>query len=330
MENKQILSKKKQTIVSLKAEENIVENLKPGTKLTNKDSIELYITKYFEKLYFTEDFDEKLQTWFIQFVEKKINDNFKENLDREVFESEIYDAIKSLNCNKSPGLDGLPNEFYLKYWDIIHVEVSKVIKNIILGNVLQGKQKNALITLIPKDGDLELLKSWRPISLLCSDVKIVAKVSANRLKPCLPDIISEDQFCTGNRSIVECNVQMRDILYYAGSNNSDGAIINLDWEKAFDRVSWEFLIKIMKKLGFSSFIITWLMTLYKDITSSCLINGYISKEFKIKRGVRQGCPLSMMAYVIFQEPLYLAIEKCNRIRPLDLPCKSTKKIRLCR
>ena len=142
----------------------------------------------------------------------------------------------------------------------------------------------------------------------------------------MPDLISKDQYCTNDRSIVECNVQMRDILYYAGSNNLSGAIINLDWEKAFDRVSWEFLVKIMRKLGFSPFIIKWLMTLYNDISSSCLINGYISREFKIQRGVRQGCPLSMIAYVIFQEPLYLAIEKSNNIKPLDLPCKPVKKI----
>ena len=323
---KQTTIKSKKAIHSIRTEENIIENLDSGIKLTNKDSIELYISKYFEKLYRREEFDEKLQTWFLQFVDEKVNDHFNVILNKEVNNNEIYEAIKSLNSNKSPGLDGLPNEFYLKYWDIIHLEVSEVIKNIILGNLLQGKQKNAVITLIPKDGDLELLKSWRPISLLCSDVKIVAKILANRLKPCMPDLISEDQYCMNNRSIVDCNVQMRDIMYYAGSNNLKGAIINLDWEKAFDRVSWEFLSKIMKKLGFSHFIIQWLMNLYNDITSSCLINGYVSSVFKIERGVRQGCPLSMLAYVIFQEPLYLAIGKSKKIKPLDLPCKPIKKL----
>ena len=155
--------------------------------------------------------------------------------------------------------------------------MSEVIKNIILGTLLQGNQKRALITLIPKEGDLELLKSWRPISLLCSDIKIVSKVLANRLKPFMPDFISEEQYCSSNKSIVECNSQMRDVMYYAGVNNLTGALINLDWEKAFDRVSWEFLVKIMQKMGFSQYIITWIMVLYKGITSSCLVNGYITK-----------------------------------------------------
>ena len=235
-------------------------------------------------------------------------------------------AIKSLNSNKSPGIDGLPNEFYLKFWDIIKKELCKVIKNIINGHLLQGNQKRAIITLIPKDGELNLLKSWRPVSLICSDVKIVAKILAKRLNPLMPNIISNNQYCVNSRTIVECNSKIRDVLYYAGNNMMSGALINLDWEKAFDRVDWGFLMKIMDKLGFPSFIINWIMILYTDITSSCLINGNVTKEFNIERGVRQGCPLSMLVYVLFQEPLYLAIQNNRKILPIETPDKEIKAI----
>ena len=119
---------------------------------------------------------------------------------------------------------------------------------------MQGKQRQALITLIPKDGDLKLLKSWRPISLICSDVKIIAKILAIRLKPLMPKIVSKNQYCVNERTIVDCNCKLRDILYYASTNNTTGALVNLDWEKAFDRVDWGFLMKILKKLGFPNFI----------------------------------------------------------------------------
>ena len=76
----------------------------------------------------------------------------------------------------------------------------------------------------------------------------------------------------------------------------------------------------MKKMGFSNFIINWLINLYTNTTSSCLINGYISKEFKIERGVRQGCPFLMIAFVLFQETLYQAFEKSHIIKLLELPC----------
>ena len=98
-------------------------------------------------------------------------------------------------------------------------------------------------------------------------------------------------------------------MYYSGNNNINGAVINIDWEKAFDRVNWEFLIKIMHKMKFPTFIIKWLMTLYTNIESVCMVNGHFTDSFNVYRGVRQGCPLSMLILVLFQNPLYLAIEK---------------------
>ena len=116
------------------------------------------------------------------------------------------------------------------------------------------------------------------------------------------------------------------MLYYYGKNNNTGAVINLDWEKAFDRVNWTFLIKIMKKMGFPAFIIDWVLILHNNIQSVCMINGNITIPFDIKRGVRQGCPMSMIFYTIFQEPLYRAIEISNKILPPKLPAKKVKNL----
>ena len=323
---KQATIKSKKGINEIKTEENIVDNINSGTILNNKDSIEWYIYKYYEKLYKKEESDNEFQSWFLEFVEKKLTQIDIQNLEKEVSEKEIFKAIKSLNSNKSPGIDGLPNEFYLKFWEIIKKEFCEIIINIIKGTLLKGSQKQAIITLIPKDGELNLLKSWRPVSQICSDVKIVAKILANRLNPIMPNIISKNQYCVNSRKIVECNSKIRDILYYAETNNMSGALINLDWEKAYDRVDWDFLKKIMNKIGFPEFIINWLMILYTNITSSCMVNGYITKEFRIERGVRQGCPLSMLVYVLFQEPLYLAIQKNSNILPIEIPERNTKTI----
>ena len=72
-------------------------------------------------------------------------------------------------------------------------------------------------------------------------------------------------------------------------------------------------------MGFPIFVINWFMTLYKNIESVCLVNGNLLKTFSIERGVRQGCPLSMLAFVIFQEPLYIAIEKYANVIPPQIP-----------
>ena len=139
-------------------------------------------------------------------------------------------------------------------------------------------------------------------------------------------MICKNQYCVPSRSIIDCTNRIRDFVFYFDQRNVTGAIVNLDWEKAFDRVIWSLLSKILYKIGFPVTIITWFMIFYKGIESVVLINGTLSKSFKIERGVRQGCPLSMLAFVIFQEPLYRAIEKCANVIPPQIPGKKVHNV----
>ena len=125
-------------------------------------------------------------------MNNKISDAEKETLETNVTENEIYTAVINLSTNKAPGIDGIPIEFYQKYWNIIKNEFVQIIKNITNGTLLINNQRRAIITLLPKGGDLNLLKSWRPISLICCDIKIVSKILANRIKPLLSNIISNN------------------------------------------------------------------------------------------------------------------------------------------
>ena len=140
----------------------------------------------------------------------------------------------------------------------------------------------------------------------------------------MPEIICENQHCINGRTITNCTTEIRDILYYYGEKESTGAVINLDWEKAFDRVNWVFLIKVMKRIGFPEFIINWVITMHTNLQSVCMINGNITVPFDIRRGVRQGCPMSMLYYVIFQDPLYRAFHLSSKIIPPGLPQKQVK------
>ena len=323
---KQAQVKKRQYLSEIISEPNIVDNLEEGIILNNKDSIEMYVEKYYEKLYKEETYDECKQKWFLDLIKDVLNDLDKDTLGNEITEDEILNAIKGLNSNKSPGIDGIPAEFYVKFWDIIKIELMEMIRNVINGTLLSSSQRNAIITLLPKGGDLKLMKTWRPISLICCDVKIISKILANRIKPLMSNIISSNQYCVNGRTITDCNNELRDILYYYGETKSTGAIINLDWEKAFDRVNWNFFIKIMKKMGFPENIINWVLVLHTNIQSVCMVNGNLTKPFNIKKGVRQGCPMSMLLYVIFQEPLYKAISNSRIIIPPSLPSKQVKNV----
>ena len=154
---------------------------------------------------------------------------------------DIFQALNSTENKKSPGLDGLPYEFYKTYWELIKEDLLQILNNVLTTLSLTESQSLAVIILHPKSGDTKLLSNWRPISLMNCDYKIMAKVFANRLKLLVPEIISKEQFCCPGKTIVDCNIIMRDVLYYCNENNIEGAVLTLDWSKAYDRVDHNFL-----------------------------------------------------------------------------------------
>ena len=192
--------------------------------------------------------------------------------------------------------------------------------------ILTESQNLAVITLQPKGGDTQKLSNMRPISLMCCDYKILSKIIANRFKMVIPDVISREQFCCPGRTIVDNNILLRDVIYYCNENNIQGAVLSLDWTKAFDRINHTFLFKSMEKMGFNRNVID-LIKLFCLNKKSCLqINGNILETFDIGRGIRQGCPLSMLIYVLFKEALYKYIKSCSTIKGIPLPNDNTIKI----
>jgi hypothetical protein len=96
-----------------------------------------------------------------------------------------------------------------------------------------------VLTLLQKSGEREDIRNWRPLTLLNSDYKIIAKILAERLKVVLPKLIHSDQkgFVKG-RNISEANRLIQDVIEYTDREDDDGIIIFLDQQKAFDRVEW--------------------------------------------------------------------------------------------
>ena len=192
---------------------------------------------------------------------------------------------------------------------------------------LGESQRKGIITLIPKTCDELHLSNYRPISLLCTDYKILSKIFAERIKSVLHKVINNKQFCgIPGRSINQCNMELRDLIHYANDTNMDLAILNLDWYKAFDLVPVDFVFKVLRSLGFGDIFVSWLEILYCDIESALDLNNMLTEFFHIKRSIRQGCPLSMSLFILFQEPFYRAVIASRVIRPLTLPDSKEIKI----
>ena len=94
---------------------------------------------------------------------------------------------------KAPGIDGIPIEVYKTFWSVTKNTLHNLFNEIVRSDTLGESQKTSVVSLIHKGGDRAEIKNWRPISLLCTDYKIIAKIITNRLKPLLEKAIGEEQ-----------------------------------------------------------------------------------------------------------------------------------------
>ena len=144
------------------------------------------------------------------------------------------------------------------------------------------------------------MKNYRPISLINVDLKILTKALTNRLKQVLPSIIHFTQTAVDGRRVDNTVHMLRDFVQLINTENLDSAFIFLDQEKAFDRVNHVFLYKTMRASGIDPAFIQWVSQIYSNATTRVKVNGFLSANIKLRRGVRQGCPLSPLLYVIIE------------------------------
>ena len=120
--------------------------------------------------------------------------------------------MKSFEKNKTPGNDGLTNEFYLAFWDLVGECLVDALTFAQEQGPLSSSQKQAMITLLEKkDKDRRFIKNWRPISLINVDVKNASKAIARRLESILPELIHPIQ----NGFIKDAARTTDDILEFA-------------------------------------------------------------------------------------------------------------------
>ncbi|GKD61379.1 RNA-directed DNA polymerase, eukaryota, reverse transcriptase zinc-binding domain protein, partial [Tanacetum coccineum] len=172
----------------------------------------------------------------------------------------------------------------------------------------------SFITLIPKKADPLELSDYRPISLIGSMYKILSKVLAARLSRVIHKLISPNQtaFLKGRQILDGCLIA-NEIINFAKSEKINMLLFKVDFEKAFDSVNWEFLFDIMAQMSFGSKWRKWISSCLSSASVSVLINGSLSKEFKMERGLRQGDPLSPFLFLIVAEALQIMIiEACNK------------------
>lgn len=210
-------------------------------------------------------------------------------------------------------------EFYHTFWAFLGELLVDSLNYSQNQGELSTSQKQAIIKLIEKkEKDRRFVSNWRPISLINVDTKIASKALAIRLKEVLPHIIHYNQNAyVKGRNISDATRSIKDIIDYT-DNKKQGILTTIDFEKAFDSVSWFFMFSALDSFGFGESFKAWIKTFYTNISSCVSNNGFHSCYFDVKRGVRQGDPLSPYLFIIVSELLAIQIRQSQFIQGLSI------------
>jgi len=301
---------------------NCINSLKDRngkSKYTDKEILHI-ASKYYANLYEEQAVvNNDLDEYFTSIMPNSIlNDEMQSTCDGLLTHSECLNAIKKMKPNKSPGLDGLTIEFYAKFWELLGEFLVSVYNESYENGVLPSTQRLSVFSLIFKNGDEEEISNYRPISLTNVDYRILAFVLSNRLQNVIKYIISEDQTAYIKNRYMGFNIRLvNDVIDYFDVNDMTGILFFADFKKAFDSLNWEFMNKTLEFFNFGQSFKKWIKTIYTDPEAVIKNNGHLSDNFEIHRGVRQGCPVSALLFVLCVEILGLKVRQHTTLKGYD-------------
>ena len=250
----------------------------------------------------------------------KISETQKSKMEGKLSLLELTNYLKKCKNNVSPGSSGFSFDFYKFFWRNLKHFIIRAVDYAFEKNRLSISQSLGIINIIPKgEKDKRYLNNWRPLCLLNSLYKIISGAIAERIKPALNSIIHNDQkgFVSG-RYIGEVIRSTFDTIQFAKENNKTGLLLTIDFEKAYDSISFNFVKKCLKFLNFGSDLIKWvdiLLNNFKAVVNHC---GNISSRFDIARGCRQGDPIASYLFIICIEILAHKLRNDTSVRGFEI------------
>ena len=179
---------------------------------------------------------------------------------------------------------------------------------------IEGTINSTFIALIPKQKGLLNFNDYEPISLCNTMYKIISKVIAERLKGVLSKfIIAEQSGFLKNRSIHDAVAATQEIIHTIQGKKREAVVMKIDLNKAYDRVDWTFMRLILFKIGMDAEAVKWIMSCISNTTMAIIINGMTTNFVHPSRGLRQGCSLSPLLFILMMDALSIKIKRAAEL-----------------
>jgi ribonuclease HI/exonuclease III len=248
-------------------------------------------------------------------------------------EDQVLEALKHSDNDKAAGLDGTIYELYKILNERYHEDkrcnrpafniiavLTSVFNDIELQGVASGTQfSEGWMCPTYKKNERSEIANYRPITILNADYKLFTKALTRKVTKVASKLINLDQAgFMPNRKITDHTELVKLIADYAEAYEINGVIVALDQEKAYDKVAHDYLYQCLRQFGFPDHFINIVKSIYSKAETRVMINGHLSAPFQVRRGVRQGDPMSCLLFNFAIEPLATSLRK-SALKGIEIP-----------
>ncbi|GJZ64276.1 RNA-directed DNA polymerase, eukaryota, reverse transcriptase zinc-binding domain protein [Tanacetum coccineum] len=253
-------------------------------------------------------------------IDKRCGDveivNKRANVVRSLQELENLQSLEAAQKSKIKlAIEGDENSKYYhgilnKKENILESDVDDDVTSFFHHGQFPKGNNSSFIALISKTRDANMVNDFRPISLIGSMYKIIAKILANRLFLVLGDLVNEVQSAfIADRQILDGPFILNEIVQWCQSKKKQSLVFKVDFEKAFDSVRWDYLDDILRRFGFGEKWCSWIQSCLRSSRGSVIVNGSPTEEFQFHKGLKQGDPLSPFLFILVMETLHISFQR---------------------